>query len=112
MVRLVTVATHSQFYFPWLLESCKRYNTKIEVLGWGEKWKGFTWRFSLMIEYLKSLDPEEIVCFIDAYDVILLRPLEDIVSYFNDIIKMTILIILIKYILENVKIILFVQVHI
>lgn len=89
MVRLVTVATHSQFYFPWLLESCKRYNTKIEVLGWGEKWKGFTWRFSLMIEYLKSLDPEEIVCFIDAYDVILLRPLEDIVSYFNDIIKMT-----------------------
>ena len=89
MVRLVTVATHSQFYFPWLLESCKRYNTKIDVLGWGEKWKGFTWRFKLMIEYLKSLDPEEIVCFIDAYDVILLRPLEEIVSFFNDIIRMT-----------------------
>ena len=89
MVRLVTVATHSQFYFPWLLESCKRYNTKIDVLGWGEKWKGFTWRFELMIEYLKSLDPTEIVCFIDAYDVILLRPLDEIVSEFNDIIKMT-----------------------
>ena len=89
MVRLVTVATHSQGYFPWLVESCKRYKTELKVLGWGQKWQGFTWRFGLMIDYLKSLDPNEIVCFIDAYDVILLRPLDDIVSDFNNVIKLS-----------------------
>jgi hypothetical protein len=89
MVRLVTVATHSQGYFPWLVESCKRHKTELKVLGWGEKWQGFTWRFGLMIDYLKSLDPNEIVCFIDAYDVILLRPLNEIVSDFNNIIKLS-----------------------
>jgi hypothetical protein len=89
MVRLVTVATHSHGYFPWLVESCKRYKTELKVLGWGEKWQGFTWRFGLMIDYLKSLDPNEIVCFIDAYDVILLRHLNEIVSDFNNVIKLS-----------------------
>ena len=31
-----------------------------------------------MQEYLNTLDDNEIVCFIDAYDVILLRPLEEL----------------------------------
>jgi len=89
MVRLVTVATHSDGYFPWLIESCKRYNTQLEVLGWGEKWQGFTWRFGLMIDYLKSVDPDELICFIDAYDVILLRNLDEIVKYYHDVIEMS-----------------------
>jgi hypothetical protein len=89
MVKLVTVATHTESYFPWLQESCKRYNTKLEILGWGEKWQGFTWRFTLMINYLNSLDPEELVCFIDAYDVLLLRPINEIQSYYENISKIS-----------------------
>jgi len=89
MVKLVSVATHSDGYLPWLLKSCERYNVKLDILGWNQKWQGFVWRFSLMINYLKSLDPNELVCFIDAYDVILLRPLNEIEEYYNDIVKLT-----------------------
>lgn len=89
MVKLVTVATHSECYFPWLQESCKRYNTNLEILGWGEKWQGYTWKFTLMLNYLKTLDPEELVCFVDGYDVLLLRPLDEIQSYYENINKIS-----------------------
>jgi hypothetical protein len=89
MVKLVTVVTHSDGYFPWLEKSCKRFNVELIKLGWGQKWLGFSWRFKLMIDYLKTIDPDELVIFIDAYDVILLRPLDDIEEYYNNIVKMS-----------------------
>lgn len=76
-MRLVTVATHSDGYFPWLIESCRRNTVKLDVLGWKQKWQGFNWRNKLMIDYLKQLPPQELVCFIDAYDVIILKQLTD-----------------------------------
>jgi hypothetical protein len=88
MVKLVTVATHIDGYLPWLEKSCKRFNTKLIKLGYGEKWLGFSWRFKLMIKYLKTINPNELVVFIDAYDVMMLRPLEDIEEYYNNIVKM------------------------
>lgn len=42
-----------------------------------------------MINYLNSLDPEELVCFIDAYDVLLLRPINEIQSYYENINKIS-----------------------
>ena len=36
-MKLVTVATRSERYFPFLLESCERHGAKLEVLGWGQK---------------------------------------------------------------------------
>ena len=74
-LHIVTVATESKYYFPYLVESCRKYGKELEVLGYGEKWKGFNWRFKLMIEYLKNLNPSHIVCFIDGYDVICTRNL-------------------------------------
>lgn len=89
MVRLITVATHTDGYFKWLEQSCKRNNTSLVVLGWGEKWKGYAWKFILMIKYLKTVPENEIICFIDAFDVLLLRPLNEIENYYNDIIKLS-----------------------
>jgi hypothetical protein len=74
-MRLVTVATHSDRYFPFLLESCRRHGAHLDVLGWGMKWVGFMMKFGLMIEYLRALERDEVVCVVDAYDVILLKPL-------------------------------------
>lgn len=74
-MKLVTVATHSDGYFPWLRASCARLGAELVVLGWGQPWKGFAWRFDLMARYLTTLPEDEVVCFVDAYDVILLRPL-------------------------------------
>ncbi len=72
-MKVVTVATKSDKYFESLVDSCKRFNYELVVLGWNQKWGGFTWRFDLFQEYLYTLPEEEIVCFIDAYDVIMLR---------------------------------------
>jgi hypothetical protein len=74
-MRLVTVATHSERFMPWLTESCKRFATPLTVLGWGETWQGFGHKLQLVQTFLQSLDAQEVVCFIDAYDVILLREL-------------------------------------
>lgn len=77
-MKLVTVATKPQGYFNYLLESCKRHSANIEVLEWGKEWKGFNQKYLALKEYLEQQDGNEIVCFIDAYDVILLRPLEEL----------------------------------
>ena len=44
-LHIVTVATHSDYYFPYLKESFKKNGKELTVLGYGEKWKGFNWRF-------------------------------------------------------------------
>ena len=88
-MKLVTVATHSESYFPFLLESCNRYGAELVVLGFNQPWQGFNHRNVLMKEYLKSLPPDEVVCFIDAYDVLLLRPLEDLEAFFVNFNKVT-----------------------
>jgi hypothetical protein len=86
-MKLVTVATHSERYFPYLKLSAEKYGHELVVLGWGEKWKGFVWRFELMREYLKNLDPNEIVCFIDAFDVVILQDPQTIEAKFLKYIK-------------------------
>ena len=81
-LHIVTVATESKYYFPYLLESCKRNGKDLTILGYGEKWRGFNWRLKLMISYLKSLNPTDIVCFVDGYDVICLRNLNELKDEF------------------------------
>lgn len=88
-MRLVTVATHSDGYFPFLVKSCERNGAKLDVLGWGQKWQGYAWKLVLMKEFLRGLDDDEVVCFIDAYDVLLLRPLEELEAAFRDFARAT-----------------------
>ena len=40
-MHIVTVVTHSENYFPYLVESCKRNGSDLIILGYGEKWLGF-----------------------------------------------------------------------
>jgi hypothetical protein len=86
-MKLVTVATHSERYYPYLKLSAEKYGHKLVTLGWGEKWKGFVWRFELMKTYLKNIDPNEIICFIDAYDILILQDSSTIETKFKEIIK-------------------------
>lgn len=81
-IHIVTVATESKYYFPYLKESCKRHGKELEVLGFGEKWRGFNMKFNLMINYLKKLPENDIVCFVDGYDVLCVRNLQELKSEF------------------------------
>lgn len=80
----ITVATNPQHYFYSMQESAKRNNIKIEILGWGQKWQGFIWKFKLMKEKLSKLSKNEIVMFFDAYDVIFLKNEKEIEKVFLD----------------------------
>lgn len=75
-MRLVTVATHSEGYFPYLQLSCHRLGIDLRVLGWQQPWQGWMWRLRLVREFLVTCKPEDVVCFIDAYDVLMLQPLD------------------------------------
>lgn len=77
-INIVTVATESKYYLPYLTDTIKKNNGNIKILGYGEEWQGFSWRYELMINYLKKLNPEEIVCFVDGYDVICTRDLSEL----------------------------------
>jgi hypothetical protein len=88
-MHIVTVATESKYYFPYLKESCRRHGKELDVLGWGEKWQGFNWRYVKMIEYLKTKSPNDVVCFVDGYDVLCVRDLNDMEEVFKNIQKRT-----------------------
>jgi hypothetical protein len=79
---IVTVATHNEFYFPYLVKSCKRFGYELIVLGYGQKWLGYNWKFKLMINFLKLINKDDIVCFVDGYDVICNRDLNELKEQF------------------------------
>lgn len=79
---IITIATNSELYFPYLVDSCKKNGIPLTVLGYGEKWSGFSFKFDKMIQYLKKLDPNDVVCFIDGYDVICVRDLREMTNVF------------------------------
>ena len=79
---IITVATDNDYYLPYLIESCKRHNKEIIILGYGEEWKGFAWRFELLLTFLKNTNPNDIICFVDGYDVICTRDLNELQDEF------------------------------
>jgi len=81
-MKIITVATHSESYFPLFKESCLKNNLELVVLGFGQKWSGFSWKFHLISEYIEDLPLDEIVIFCDAFDVIVLNT-TDILSRFQ-----------------------------
>lgn len=70
-IKIVTVATKDILYLKWLKESCIRYGTELIILGLGTKWNGFITKYQLMLNFLKEQEPNTIICFVDAYDVIM-----------------------------------------
>ena len=80
----ITVATKENIgYYSILVESCKKNNIELVVLGLGETWTGFTMRFKLWLQYLNTLDENEIVMINDAYDVIIIENKEQILKKFK-----------------------------
>lgn len=77
-MKVVTVATHADGYFDCLMMSCRRHGVELKVLGWGTEWKGFNHKLHLLCEYLMTVPAKEVVMFIDAYDVVILRDLREL----------------------------------
>lgn len=74
----VSVATHKEGYYDAFVESCRRNGIELVVLGYWQPWQGFAWRFLLMKDYLEGLDDQDIVLFLDAYDMIAIQDADTI----------------------------------
>lgn len=82
MLHIVTVATESRYYFPYLYDTCQQFGSTLKILGYNEKWNGYVFKLEKMIDFLRDVDPYDIVCFVDGYDVICTRNLDDLVPTF------------------------------
>lgn len=85
MLYIVTVATESKYYFSYLKMTCSRFGANLTVLGQGEKWGGYIWKFKKMVEFLKKLSSTDVVCFVDGYDVVCRKSLATLVPKFLEI---------------------------
>jgi hypothetical protein len=84
-LHIVTVANKSQYYYPYLVQSCKDNGITLEVLGFGEVYEGLNWKNKKMIDYLKTKGQRDLVCFIDGFDVICVRNLQQLESVYQEI---------------------------
>ena len=84
-LHILTVADKSKYYYPYLVESVKRNNNNIITLGFNKKWSGFNTKFKLMYEALNELNENDIACFVDGFDVICVRNLDELSNVFLEI---------------------------
>jgi len=84
-LHIITVATESKYYFPYLVDTCKKNGKDLIVLAFGEKWTGFNSKYKILLTYIKNLHENDIVCFVDGYDVLCLRNLDKLSECFVNI---------------------------
>tara|TARA_Y100000748_G_scaffold138528_1_gene116170 strand:- start:3402 stop:4370 length:969 start_codon:yes stop_codon:yes gene_type:complete len=69
-----TVATDHEGFLHSLRSSAKLFGYDLHVLGLGERWGGFTWRWELLRNALRKLPPHEPVVLLDGYDTLFTAP--------------------------------------
>jgi hypothetical protein len=79
MFYIVTYATHSERYFELLKKSCP----DLIVLGMGEKWNGFYGKIKAVVDFCRSKQPEDIVCYVDGFDSVVLVSPEEILEQYK-----------------------------
>jgi hypothetical protein len=90
-IYVVTVANKSDGYYEILKKSCIRNGCTLITLGFGEKWGGFIWKYKKMREFLKTLNPTDIVIFVDGFDVIMVDHIDNFITCYNKFNKSIIL---------------------
>jgi hypothetical protein len=68
----LTYATHSERLFDLLKESANRNNINLNIIGFGEKWFGWKNRAQQILNHIKKLDNQQVICHIDGFDSIIL----------------------------------------
>jgi hypothetical protein len=81
-----TVATKPSGYWNSLVELCRRRGHSLEALAWGEEWKGMWMKnealFQRLEKHMIHSDPNQLIAFIDAYDVLVVSDAEEIARTF------------------------------
>jgi procollagen-lysine,2-oxoglutarate 5-dioxygenase len=81
----VTYASHggSDDRFCRAVESAVRHDIPWEILGWGVRWEGLSQKLQASLDYVRGLDPDCIILFSDAFDILFTQPLAAIKKSFE-----------------------------
>ena len=79
----ITYATHNERLFNILVESSKRNNINLNILGYGDKWKGWRNRANEILIFLNKYDDNQLICHIDGFDSIILGNELELYEKFN-----------------------------
>lgn len=80
---LVTVATKNTKGLKQLKHSCEEFGLYLKVLGMGMFYPGNGLKLLLIYDYLESIPKDDIVLFVDAYDVLILATEDEILEKFR-----------------------------
>ena len=81
MIHVLTFATHAEGNFNNMINN--NYGIKIKVLGWGKKWTGFKMKYIYVYDYIKNLKDNDIIIFLDGFDVYINGYLDDALKIFK-----------------------------
>ncbi len=81
--RVVTVSTHTEHYGEYFDESCKRFGIEPVILGMGQKWEGYGTKLAILKKYIDGCDPEDVILFVDRFDLIFLKPIEPLFDFYR-----------------------------
>ncbi len=82
----LTYATHSERLFHVLKDSAVNNNINLHIIGYGDKWKGWKKRSLQILNHIKKLDKNQIICHIDGFDSIILGSDDELYNKFIKII--------------------------
>ncbi len=83
----ITYATHSERLFDILVESSKRNNINLNIVGYGEKWEGWKKRAEKILLFLNKYDDNILICHIDGFDSLILGSELELYEKFNQFYK-------------------------
>jgi len=82
-IYIVTVANKSDGYYEILKQSCIRNGCELTTLGFEEEWGGFVWKYKKLQEFLKTINPNDIVVFVDGFDVIMVNHIDKFITQYK-----------------------------
>ena len=83
MLHIVTVATHEERYLPVLEKQLQDKELDLEKLGLGQKYKGHKMKDTELLSFLKSVEKDDIVVFVDGFDTLCMADKEEILTKFK-----------------------------
>ena len=86
-LKIVTVATKRDGYLKYLEESCIRNSTELIILGMESVWTSYFDKYEILYQNLNQFDPNDILCLVDAYDVIMIDNAEKLKNKFIDFVS-------------------------
>jgi len=81
---VVCVSTAMRAELKTLQKSAEALGLKLDILGMGQKWEGLGSKVTMFTEYLKDKNDDDVVLFVDAFDVLLLPDTKEIKQRFAE----------------------------